>query len=334
MATTDRSTPKVSVVVPNYNHARFLRQRIDSILAQTFQNFELILLDDCSTDDSRSVLSSYSSDPHVSAVVFNEKNSGTTYKQWNRGVRLARGEYVWLAESDDYSDSRFLERLSSVLDSHPSAQFVFCRSYAVTEDGSPDGFGDSKFLGFDQDCWSEDYCRDGRELCRTYMIRSNILPNAASVLFRKAAYERVGGADENMRLNGDWKLWASLMMQGDVAYVSEPLNYYRFHGAAVRYTLDMSKTIIPEWSAVTRWLDSTLDPPREVLRVAYRERAEYWVPALISTHVPLRAKAGILRAARAMDPHPFRRFFRPAFRMLRLKLLRHWRELLPARERV
>ena len=78
--------PRVSVIVPNYNHARFLPKRIESILNQTFQDFELILLDDCSTDDSRSILSSYASDPRVT-IEFNKVNSGSTFKQWNKGVR-------------------------------------------------------------------------------------------------------------------------------------------------------------------------------------------------------------------------------------------------------
>lgn len=322
--------PKVSIVVPNYNHARFLRQRIDTILSQTFQDFELILLDDCSTDDSRAVLSSYASNPHVQAIEFNEQNSGTTYKQWNKGVRLARGEYVWLAESDDYSDPRFLERMVAVLDANSKAQFVFCRSYSTTEDGRPDGFGDSRFLGADQDCWSVDYCRDGREVCRRYMIRSNILPNASSVLFRKSAYERIGGADESMRLNGDWKLWASLMMQGDVAYVSEPLNYYRFHNSAVRYTLDLSKTVIPEWFAVARWIEDQVNPPKEVMRKAHRERAESWVPIVMSLRTPLHVKQTVLHAVRGMDPHPIIHSFVPALRAISRKLQRHWREFTSA----
>ena len=98
------SNPKVSIVVPNYNHARFLPRRIDSILGQSFQDFELILLDDCSADDSRSILSKYADDPRV-RIEFNEVNSGSSFKQWNKGVRLAHGEYVWIAESDDYADN-------------------------------------------------------------------------------------------------------------------------------------------------------------------------------------------------------------------------------------
>ena len=96
--------PTVSVIVPNYNHARYLRQRIESVLGQTYQDFEVILLDDCSTDESRSVLGEYAKDPRV-RIEFNEKNSGSTFKQWNKGVRLARGEYIWIAESDDYADT-------------------------------------------------------------------------------------------------------------------------------------------------------------------------------------------------------------------------------------
>src|ERR1700722_3014578 len=115
--------PRVSVIVPNYNHARFLRQRLDSVVAQTFQDFELILLDDCSTDESRKILEEYARDPRA-RLELNEANSGSPFKQWNKGVRLARGKYVWIAESDDYANERFLERLGSRLDSH--SDFVLC----------------------------------------------------------------------------------------------------------------------------------------------------------------------------------------------------------------
>ena len=133
------SVPIVSVVVPNYNHSRFLRRRIDTILSQTFQNFELILLDDCSTDDSRSILSSYAGDSRVT-IEFNKTNSGSTFKQWNKGVRLARGKYVWIAESDDYADERLLERLVTRLEENPSSVLCYCRSWRVSADGELCGY--------------------------------------------------------------------------------------------------------------------------------------------------------------------------------------------------
>src|SRR6185437_16633828 len=130
--------PTVSVIVPNYNHALYLPKRMESILRQTYQDFELILLDDCSTDDSRAILSQYAGDARI-RVEFNELNSGV-FKQWNKGVRLARGEYVWIAESDDYADERLLERLVSILDADPSVAFAYCRSWRVDEDDRLNGF--------------------------------------------------------------------------------------------------------------------------------------------------------------------------------------------------
>ena len=100
----------VSVIVPNYNHARYLRKRIDSILWQAYQDFELLLLDDCSTDSSREILTTYANNPKV-RLEYNAQNSGSVFKQWNKGVRLTGGRYIWIAESDDFSDPEFLARL-------------------------------------------------------------------------------------------------------------------------------------------------------------------------------------------------------------------------------
>src|SRR4030095_7296186 len=112
------SMPTVSVIIPNYNHARYLRKRIDSVLGQTYQDFEVVLLDDCSTDNSREILLSYAGDRRVT-VEFNAENSGSVFKQWNKGVQMARGRYIWIAESDDYADVRLLARMVPILDEQP-----------------------------------------------------------------------------------------------------------------------------------------------------------------------------------------------------------------------
>src|ERR1700733_1271978 len=144
---------KVSVIVPNYNHARYLPKRIESILRQTFQDFELILLDDCSTDESRAILQEYAADPRV-RLEFNEVNSGSTFKQWNKGARLARGKYVWLAESDDYADERLLEKLIAPLEQDPSAVLCYCRSWRVSDDGELNGDLGSCLSPLDAQKWS------------------------------------------------------------------------------------------------------------------------------------------------------------------------------------
>src|ERR1700722_10725104 len=113
--------PLVTVVVPNYNHGRFLRERLDSIVGQKFQDFELILLDDCSNDDSCTILREYAAKRAGTKTSFNSVNSGSTFKQWNKGVLMATGKYVWIAESDDYADERLLGSLVGCLESEPQA---------------------------------------------------------------------------------------------------------------------------------------------------------------------------------------------------------------------
>ncbi|HET6990511.1 MAG TPA: glycosyltransferase family 2 protein, partial [Bacteroidia bacterium] len=102
------NSPLVSVILPNYNHARFLEQRIKSILSQTFRDFEIIILDDCSTDNSREIIDRYRSDEKISHVIFNETNSGSAFSQWKKGIQSASGTYIWIAESDDFCDPDFL----------------------------------------------------------------------------------------------------------------------------------------------------------------------------------------------------------------------------------
>ncbi len=92
--------PRVSIIVPNYNHACFLPERLSSIRNQTFKDYELIILDDASSDESINVIRSELADfPHQ--LIINEHNSGSPCSQWLKGIQQARGRYVWIAESDD-----------------------------------------------------------------------------------------------------------------------------------------------------------------------------------------------------------------------------------------
>jgi glycosyltransferase involved in cell wall biosynthesis len=318
--------PKVSVVVPNYNHARFLRRRIDTILGQTFQDFELILLDDCSTDASRPILREYASSPRV-RLEFNEANSGSTFKQWNKGVRLARGKYVWIAESDDYADERLLERLVRVLDAGPQVIFAYCRSWRVSSDDRLDGFGDLYIAPLAGHPWTADFCLEGRELCRECFSRVNAVPNSSAVVFRRSVYDSIGGADESLHLCGDWKLWANMALQGRVAYLCEPLNYFRFHGASVRNRTELAKADVAEYLEVYRWVFDRARVSNADIEEICEDKVGLWVPLLMSFRTPLALKRKIARSAWAFDPHPIRRAMRPALAIVRRKFLRHWRDI-------
>jgi len=322
--------PAVSVIVPNYNHARFLRRRIDSVLQQTFQDFELILLDDCSTDDSRSILLSYASDPRV-RMEFNDANSGSTFKQWNKGVRLARGKYVWIAESDDYADEKLLERLVAHLQIDDKIAFACCRCWRVSDEGQVEGFADDYLTRIDSLRWTVDFYVEGRDMCRSYFVRTNPFPNASAVVFRKSIYEQVGGADERLRLCGDWKLWAAMALTGKVAYVAEPLNYFRFHPTTVRNKSVLANVNVTESLSVIRWLLARTAPSKDLAENIGKLVADAWVPAVMSTHFSFAIKRAMLQNVWNIDPHPFRHAFRPALATIRLKLLRHWNSLRSAR---
>ena len=318
--------PKVTVVVPNYNHARFLPKRIESILNQTFQDFELILLDDCSTDESRSILFSYANNPRVT-IEFNEANSGSTFKQWNKGVRLAHGKYVWIAESDDYADERLLERLVAVLDAEPQVVFVNCRSWRVDADGQVDGYADSYLIDQDPDKWANDFNADGSEECSNYFVRFNPVFNASSVLFRKEVYDRVGGADESLRSCGDWKLWAAMALQGRIAHVKEPLNYYRVHSGNLTEESKQEGLAAAEYLRVIRWMLGEVTPTAAAREKLSETLSWCWMRAVATRRLPLRRRLSILRDAAAIDPHILRQVIPAGLGALRRKFLRTWRSM-------
>ena len=221
----------MSILVPSYNHGRFLRQRMDSLLHQTYEDYEIFVLDDASTDDTVQVLREYADRPRVQ-VSFRAQNSGCVFRQWNAGMALARGEYVWIAESDDYADSRFLEEMVAVLDRHREVGLVKCRSTTVDENSRPTP--DAVEYPASRD-WSRDFIIPGREDCRLQLVHGNSAVNASAVLFRRQLYLEVGGADESYRMCADWLQWAKMMLKMDFAYVAQPLNYYRRHAQTVRH---------------------------------------------------------------------------------------------------
>lgn len=223
--------PNVSVIVPNYNHGRHLALRLQSILDQTYQDFELLYLDDASTDNSAQVFARFADDPRIRAFT-NPTNTGNPSVQWNKGVSLARGQYVWIAEADDFADPRLLEVLVGRLDRHPDAGLAYCQSWETDADGHalrPYTFHTDTL---DPRRWQRDFLHHGPDECRRYLAKLNTIPNASAVVFRRSLYLDVGGADETLAYCGDWLLWFHILMRADVVFVAEPMNYYRRHEGA------------------------------------------------------------------------------------------------------
>ncbi len=226
--------PLVSIIIPSYNHAAFLKTRIESILKQTFQDFEIIILDDCSTDESREILDLYKLNSKVEHLIYGSLNSGSTFKQWSKGFNLALGKYIWIAESDDYCDPNFLKVLVERLEKNPSATVAYCKTIQVDENDQPlHGFA-SYYNEFEFGRWDNDYSNEGIEEIRNYLFKKNTIPNASAVVFRKESILSTIIQISNYRLSGDWLFWIMLLESGGIEYSVGTKNYFRFHANTVR----------------------------------------------------------------------------------------------------
>lgn len=227
--------PLVSVIIPNYNHARFLSQRLESVYAQEYQNFEVIILDDHSSDNSREIINQYAQHPKTSNIVLNEKNSGSAFTQWGKGISLAKGKYIWIAESDDFCDTNFLTVAVSLLEK--GNDLFYSRTVRVLEDGSvmtnnPNHW----FKDIGPERWNSDFENDARNEVRDYLFKKCVINNASAVVFRneervKKYLNQVSG----MYYSGDWLFWILYLLESKrLVYSTATTNYFRTHPGVTR----------------------------------------------------------------------------------------------------
>lgn len=210
--------PKVSVIVPNYNHALYLRQRLNSIYNQTFQDFEVIILDDCSTDNSKTIIEEYRNKPQTSHIIYSEVNSGSPFKQWAKGFDLAQGEYIWIAESDDWAEPNFLASLIYQSDFNPNLVLLFCNSiweYPDSNTSTP--------------LTQSDFLINGKSFISKWMLYNNFISNASSVIFKRKTLSNISPIYQDFKGSGDYMFWILLCEQGNVFYTTESLNHFRQH---------------------------------------------------------------------------------------------------------
>lgn len=260
----------ISVILPNYRHAPYLPRRIESILGQTRGDFELLILDDCSPDDSRAVIQRYASDPRV-RLSFNETNTGNTFRQWAKGLTETTGDYVWIAESDDAAYPEFLEKLSAQLDAHPNVGIATGESSTMDENDREierdyfDAWRRGNISTYDLEIFLHDFVMSGREYLHRYMAPWNTLPNASAILFRRSALNVIGGIPSDLYIAGDWMTYARVLAKFDIAWVAQPLNYFRQHGGSIGARLK-GEPLMREGLAVERFIEGQVGRPPAVAR--------------------------------------------------------------------
>ena len=305
------SSPRVSVVVAAYNHAPFLNQRLRSVLEQHYHDFEVIFLDDASTDDTARVFAPFADDPRIRAV-FNARNTGNAYVQANRGVRMARGEYVWVAQGDDHAHPDFLATLVPILEANPQVGIAYCQSLAVDETGREIESLARATARLDPRRWQGDFINDGRDEIRRFLIQRNAIPTLSAVVFRKSVCEAVGYFDESLRLSGDYLTWVRMLMRSNIAFVARPMNFFRYHGGSVRRRSSQEGLLIQGRYRVLAAIRDELGLPEAELEAAFDRVLKSWLKKMTrrEKRIGLAGGLAIWRLARGVDRRLSRRLLR------------------------
>jgi glycosyltransferase involved in cell wall biosynthesis len=221
---------QISCIIPNYNHEKYLDERLRTILGQNLTEYECIFLDDGSSDSSNSIFNNYLNRDSRLHGYFNSSNSGSTFYQWNKGVALAKNNIIAIQESDDVSHPDLFESLYEEITRDSNIVLVFSQSYLIDSSSKIMGLWEYTDLDF-----TSSFVMDGVDFIHRFLIHSNHIPNASAVMFRKDIFDLVGGTNPAFRTNGDWLLWLKMLCHGKIAYINRPLNMYRRHEESVSF---------------------------------------------------------------------------------------------------
>lgn len=272
-ALVNATPPRVSVVVPNYNYARHLRARLRSIHGQTAPIYEVIFIDDCSTDESLNVARKVLTGAEVDwRIIEGGKKSPSVFAQWQRGVECAKGDLVWIAEADDLSDARFVEVALAGL-SDPRVVLSYCQSRQIDEVGRTI---DRDYLTYlskvNANRWRQRYETDGIDEIQVALAVKNTIPNVSACLFRRDALletlQNHQAEIQRYRVAGDWMTYIRLLTSGRVAYDPRPFNYHRRHGSSVTSSALSNADALAEIAEIQAAVQSDFDVPPAVKKMA------------------------------------------------------------------
>lgn len=250
-----RKMPLVSIIVPNYNHEKYLRERLESIYSQRYSKYEVILLDDCSTDNSVEILREYAQRyPENTRLVLNEKNEGKVFKQWNKGFKLANGSLIWVAESDDYCKKNFLSEMVKAFE-YESVMLAFSRSVFMRE-GKKIWSTEEYLHDLDSFQWDKPFIMTAFNILQYGFSKKNMIPNVSSAVFRNigSLSKEVENICSNMQLSGDWIFYLNIMKGGCVAYTNKTVNYYRIHEQSTSLRVQYTPQYYQEYMEVSKYV--------------------------------------------------------------------------------
>ena len=220
---------KITVVVPSFNYARYLPTRLASIFSQTYRPYEIIFLDDHSSDDSVAIAEALLAESGIpDRVLVNDVNRGC-YSQWLTGIEMAKGDLVWIAEADDESESTFLEELVVGFED-PDVVLAYSQSRKINQDGT---VAKGNYLDYTDELskskWLSPYCRTGRDEIEDTLAIKNTIPNASAVLMKTPDLSGIQDRLQQHRNAGDWVTYVHILETGSIYCTPKVLNSHRVH---------------------------------------------------------------------------------------------------------
>jgi len=241
--------PLVSVVVPSYNHEDYIEECILAIVNQTYKNIELIVIDDGSTDHSREILERLQQQYGFTLIC--QENQGVS-KTMNRAISLSGGKYITGSASDDVMMPDKIEKQVGFMEENPAYDLIFGKVHLIDEK--------SKIIP--GKVIHKPFPDPVKEIPFELLIDNDIIP-APSMMFRKSAWEKCGGYNENTILE-DFDLWLKIAYTGKIVYVNDYFACYRWHGKNVSTAI--LKMYTETWRLVVGWKDKMApDVARRIL---------------------------------------------------------------------
>ncbi|MEB3235089.1 MAG: glycosyltransferase [Cyanobacteriota bacterium] len=266
----------VSIIVPCFNHAAYLQERLNSIRRQTYKNTEIILLDDGSSDDSPNILNQFKQQDSGNnvKVILNRENTGSVFQQWEKGLKSARGTIIWIAESDDSCDEEFLEKLVPHF-RQDSVLVAFANTIFINANGEQ-RWSLSEYLADSGLNLKHRFRLSSHDMVNKIWHRKNIIPNVSGCLFRAANAYSIFNEIRSLNLTvcGDWIFYLHVSMGGHVSYEPYVFNYYRQHDSNTSKSLRLKTAYFKEHFIVSQWICSHF---RLSHRVIHKMRAALYL---------------------------------------------------------
>jgi glycosyltransferase involved in cell wall biosynthesis len=268
---------KLTVIIPNFNNEKYLLKRLDTVYNQTIPPDEIIIIDDCSTDNSVNLIKNYISKKNIDTkLIINNTNSGSGYFNWIKGIEMAKYDLIWIAESDDSCDLNFIQLLIPEF-INEIISITYCRTHFVDEKNNVVW----KINDYLSDSWNKNFVKTQQSLLNDKFSYLNIIPNVSSCIFRKPGINIINTIktylDKNIRLVIDWMFYLIISKNSSISYINNVINYYLLRDESISNKIQKSSIFFDEHFQMMEFMIENFNIKEESINLLYLKLEEHYL---------------------------------------------------------